>query len=74
MKRQSSKEENVALQIAKILSPVDLDLDKVGFFIANLRPAVHYNRLVLLTEAAVEEQDFQQAEPDHNRYNQPTLF
>ena len=73
MKRQSSKEEKVALQIAKILSPVDLDLDKVGFFIANLKPAIHYNRLVLLTEAAVEEQDTN-AKPNHNRYDELTLF
>lgn len=68
MKRHSPKEEKVALQLAKMLSPVDLDLDKVGFFLANLKPAVHYNRLILLAEAAAEEQDTL-ANPNHDRYN-----
>ena len=68
MKTHSPKEEKVALQIAKMLSPVDLDLDKVGFFLAQLKPAVHYNRLILLAEAAADEQ-YNIANPDHDRYN-----
>jgi hypothetical protein len=68
MKRQMTKEEKVAVQLSKMLSPVDLDLDEVGFFLANLKPTIHYNRLILLAEAAAEEQN-KIANPDHDRYN-----
>lgn len=68
MKRHSPKEEKVALQLAKMLSPVDLDLDKVGFFLAQMKPAIHYNRLILLAEAAADEQ-YNIANPDYNRYD-----
>lgn len=50
-------EEKVAKKISELLSPVDLNLDDVGFYLANLQPKVHYNRLVLIAESAVAEQE-----------------
>jgi hypothetical protein len=68
MKRQMTKEEKVANQIAKTLSPVDLDLDEVGFFLAKIKPTTHYNRLILVAESAVSEQE-KIDNPDYNRYD-----
>ena len=71
MKRQMTKEEKIAVQISKILSPVDLDLDEVGFFLAKLKPTTHYNRLILVAESAVSEQD-RTTNPNHDRYDSMT--
>ncbi len=71
MKRQMTKEEKIAVQISKILSPVDLDLDEVGFFFAQLKPATHYNRLMLIAESASHEQD-RISNPNHDRYDSMT--
>jgi hypothetical protein len=56
-KRLPIREEKVAKKIAELLSPVDLDLDGVGFYVANLPNTVHYNRLILIAESAVSEQE-----------------
>ena len=52
-----SNEEKAAMVIAKTISPVDLDLDEVGYYLAQLKPAIHYNRLVMITEAAIQEKE-----------------
>ena len=52
-----SNEEKAAMTIAKTISSVDLDLDEVGYYLAQLKPAIHYNRLVMITEAAIQEKE-----------------
>jgi hypothetical protein len=56
-KHQVSPEGKVAVKIANLIDGVTLDLDRVGIELARLRPAIHYNRLILIAEAAVEEQE-----------------
>lgn len=52
-----SNEEKAAMVIAKTISPVDLDLDEVGYYLAQLKPAIHYNRLIMITESAIHEKE-----------------
>ena len=47
-----SNEEKIAEQIANIVSDVRIDLDQVGFYLAQLKPNVSYNRLMLIAESA----------------------
>ena len=54
---QLSEEAKVAKNLSKLLSDVNLDLDEVGKYLAQIRPLTNYNRLVLVAEAAVEEQE-----------------
>jgi len=56
-KHQMTDEGKVALKIANLIDSVTLDLDRVGIELARLRPTTHYNRLILIAEAAAEEQD-----------------
>ena len=56
-RRLTAKEEKVAIKISELLSPVDLNLDDVGFYLAKLPSKTHYNRLLLVTESAVAEQE-----------------
>jgi hypothetical protein len=50
-------EARVALKIANLIDSVTLDLDRVGIEMARLSPTTHYNRLILIAEAAAEEQE-----------------
>lgn len=68
-KRTPLKEEKIANKISELLSAVDLDLDDVGFYLAHSQPKVHYNRLVLIAESAIAEQ-----ERINDRINHNTLF
>lgn len=52
-----TEEAKVALKIAKALDPVTLDLENVGIELARLRPLVHYNRVMIMAEAAADEQE-----------------
>ena len=56
-KQQLTDEAKVALKIANLIDSVTLDLDSVGVEMARLRPTTHYNRLILIAEAAADEQD-----------------
>ena len=56
-KRIPIREEKVARKIAELLSPVDLDLDGVGFYVATQPNKIHYNRLMIIAESAVAEQE-----------------
>lgn len=58
MKKRITPEERVAVKIANLVNDVTIDLDKVGYYLANAMPTISYNRLVLLTEAAVEEKEY----------------
>ncbi len=57
MKKKVTPEERVAVKIANLVNDVTIDLDKVGQHLATDLPTISYNRLVLLTEAAVEEKE-----------------
>lgn len=57
MRKIVTPEEKVAVKIANLVNDVTIDLDKVGQHLANGLPTISYNRLVLLTEAAIEEKE-----------------
>lgn len=50
-------EEKAALKIAGILSDLRLDLDRVGIYLARLRPSTPYRRLQIVIESAEQEKD-----------------
>ena len=56
-KHALTEEQKTAVKITKLLDSVSLDLDRVGIEIARIRPTTLYNRLVLVAESAVEEQE-----------------
>lgn len=60
-----SREEKVAEQISQLLEPITINLDEVGRNLARMSN-VHYNRLLLVTEAAEWEKE--------NAYDQNSLF
>lgn len=55
MKR--TEETKVALQIARAMDRATLNLDEIGIELARLVPKTHYNRLILIAEAAADEQE-----------------
>jgi hypothetical protein len=72
-KHTLSKEQRIAVKMAELIDGVALDLDRVGIEFARLQPKTHYNRLMIIAESAVEEQD-KESQVDHDRYNQHSLF
>lgn len=66
MRHRLSDEGKVALKIAKAIEGVTLDLDRVGIELARLSPTTHYNRLILIAEAAVEEQESRNVRLGHD--------
>lgn len=48
------KEEKIANQVAKLLSDVSLDLEKVGEHYAKANSTLFVNRLVIMAEQAYE--------------------
>lgn len=56
-KFQQTNESKVAMKIANLIDSATLDLDRVGIEMARLSPTTHYNRLILIAEAAVDEQE-----------------
>lgn len=58
-RRLPIKEEKIANKIAELLSAVDTNLDDVGFYLANIPNKIHYNRLMIVAESAVAEQERQ---------------
>lgn len=57
MKRITVNEEKVAKQLAKLIGAVDLNLDDVGWYLAQMTPKIHYKRLQIVAEAAEAEQE-----------------
>lgn len=55
--KQKRKEDKIAEKITNLLNDVTLDLEEVGKVIATGHLTLSYNRLVLLTESAVEEKE-----------------
>lgn len=64
-----TKEQKVADKIADLLNDVTLDLDEVGRAVVDTQFTVTYNRLVLMTEAAIAEK-----EKTDDRFQLDTLF
>jgi hypothetical protein len=52
-----TKEEKIAKRISELLNDVTLDLDEVGKQIVDNSYTISYNRLVMMTEAAMEEKE-----------------
>lgn len=52
-----SREHRIAKKIAELTNDVTVDLDKVGAELARMRPMISYNRIMLVAEAAAEEQE-----------------
>jgi len=50
-------EEKVAVKIAGLLSDLRLDIERVGIYIARMRPTTAYRRLEIMTESAQEEKE-----------------
>ena len=67
-KRTPLKEEKIANKISELLSAVDLNLDDVGFYLAQQQPKDHYNRLVLIAESAIAEQERINDRINHNTF------
>ena len=60
-KQEMTDEAKVALKIGKLVDSATLDLDRVGIELARHRPLTYYNRLILIAESAIEEQEKQSA-------------
>lgn len=54
---RTTKEDKVAEKIANLVNDVTLDLEEVGKIIANGHLNLTYNRIVLITESAVDERE-----------------
>lgn len=53
-----SDEQKMALKITKLVnSDVTMNLDLVGKYLHHIRPRTGFNRLQIITEAALEEKD-----------------
>lgn len=53
-----SDEQKMAVKIVRLLnSDVTMNLDLVGKYIAQIKPSTGYNRLQIVTEAALEERE-----------------
>ena len=68
-RRLPIKEEKIAIKITELLSSVDTNLDDVGFYLATIPDKIHYNRLMIVAESAVAEQEKQ-----NDRKPEYTLF
>ena len=54
-----TKEQRIAQKIADLVGDVTLDLDEVGRYLVDEHFTVSYNRLVLVTESAIQEKERQ---------------
>jgi hypothetical protein len=52
-----TREQKVADKIAELVNDVTLDLDEVGRALVDQHFTISYNRLVLITEAAIQEKE-----------------
>lgn len=50
-------EEKVAVKISNMICDLRLDIERVGIYMARMRPSTTYHRLEILTEAAQEEKE-----------------
>jgi hypothetical protein len=67
-KRQKTEEEKLAEKIADIISDLRVDLDEVGISLARMKPTTIYNRLIMITDSAEEEMEYQNGKPRTNDF------
>lgn len=65
-----TKEQKIAGKIADLVNDVTLDLDEVGRLLVEEHYTISYNRLVMITESAIEEKERQ----TNGRVQYDTLF
>ena len=54
---KGTKEERVAIKLGSLLNDLYLDLDMVGYYIAQANPTVLYNRFIVVSESAQEQKE-----------------
>ncbi len=52
-----TKEERVAQRISDLILPLDLDIEMIGIYLAELSPRTAIKRIVLMAEIAQQEKD-----------------
>jgi hypothetical protein len=50
-------EEKVALKISSMICDLRLDIERVGIYLARMRPSTTFHRLEVMTESAQEERN-----------------
>lgn len=55
--RSMTDEEKVAVKISNMICDLRLDVERVGIYLARMRPSTTFHRLEVLTEAAQEEKE-----------------
>jgi hypothetical protein len=55
MRKITTDEEKVVNAIAKLIGHLNIDLDRVGIYLARIVPTTIYNRFMIIAEAAQEE-------------------
>ncbi len=52
-----TKEERVAQRISDLILPLDLDIEMIGIYLAELSPRTAIKRILLMAEIAQQEKD-----------------
>jgi hypothetical protein len=55
--RGMTEEEKVAVKISNMICDLRLDIERVGIYLARMRPSTTFHRLEIMTESAQEERD-----------------
>jgi hypothetical protein len=55
--RGMTDEEKVAVKISNMICDLRLDIERVGIYLARMRPSTTFHRLEVLTEAAQDEKE-----------------
>lgn len=53
----TTDEEKVVNAITKLIGHLNIDLDRVGIYLARIAPTVIYNRFMMIAEAAQAEKE-----------------
>jgi hypothetical protein len=67
-KRELSEEAKTAIKLGKLVADSSLDLEGVGVELARIRPSIYYNRLIIVAESAVEEQEKMYGRHNYNSF------
>jgi hypothetical protein len=59
-------EEKVAVKISNMICDLRLDIERVGIYLARMRPSTTFHRLEVLTEAAQEEKENNEFRTNYN--------
>lgn len=64
--RGMTDEEKVAVKISNMICDLRLDIERVGIYLARMRPSTTFHRLEVLTEAAQEEKENNEFRTNYN--------